>query len=112
MGQVADRRAANAGDSVPRRTYSPRSSIPTATSAFARIIRRWAIFGKEILGDLEFSGSQQITCGNRSRKECYCTNEVFLWPSITYQPAKLIQAMMGAKVWQGVKPLDPSERWR
>jgi MoaA/NifB/PqqE/SkfB family radical SAM enzyme len=44
------------------------------------------------------------------RKDCYCTNEVFLWPSITYQPAKLIQAMVGAKVWQAAKPLDSSEK--
>jgi len=37
-------------------------------------------------------------------RECYCTNEVFLWPSITYQPAELARAMLGAKVWQGVRP--------
>ena len=37
-------------------------------------------------------------------KECYCTNEVFLWPSITYQPTRLVQAMIGGKVWQGARP--------
>ena len=37
-------------------------------------------------------------------RECYCTNEVFLWPSITYQPVELARAMLGAKVWQGVRP--------
>ena len=30
-------------------------------------------------------------------KECYCTNEVFLWPSIVFQPAQLAKAMVGAK---------------
>jgi MoaA/NifB/PqqE/SkfB family radical SAM enzyme len=39
-------------------------------------------------------------------KECYCTNEVFLWPSLTYQPEQLLRAMAGAKVWRGVAPLE------
>ena len=43
-------------------------------------------------------------------KECYCTNEVFLWPSITYQPQQLMRAMIGAKVCQRVKPLTADER--
>ena len=28
-----------------------------------------------------------------ARKECYCTNEVFMWPSIVFQPAQLLRAM-------------------
>jgi MoaA/NifB/PqqE/SkfB family radical SAM enzyme len=43
-------------------------------------------------------------------KECYCTNEVFLWPSITYQPHQLVRAMIGAKVWQQIKPLPEDEK--
>jgi MoaA/NifB/PqqE/SkfB family radical SAM enzyme len=43
-------------------------------------------------------------------KACYCTNEVFLWPSITYQPQQLVRAMIGAKVWQAVKPLAGDEK--
>jgi MoaA/NifB/PqqE/SkfB family radical SAM enzyme len=43
-------------------------------------------------------------------KECYCTNEVFLWPSITYQPRQLVRAMLGARVWQGIQPLQESEK--
>jgi MoaA/NifB/PqqE/SkfB family radical SAM enzyme len=39
-------------------------------------------------------------------RECYCTNEVFLWPSITYQPVELVRAMVGAKVWQGSRRLN------
>ncbi|HEY7320987.1 MAG TPA: radical SAM protein [Candidatus Binatia bacterium] len=42
-----------------------------------------------------------------SRKDCYCTTEVFLWSSIVYQPARLLQAMMAGKVWQKPKPLRP-----
>jgi MoaA/NifB/PqqE/SkfB family radical SAM enzyme len=45
-------------------------------------------------------------------KECSCTNEVFLWPSITYQPNQLVRAMVGAKVWQGIKPLAADEKLR
>ena len=33
-------------------------------------------------------------------KECYCTNEVFLWPSITFQPVQLIRGMIGARIWK------------
>jgi MoaA/NifB/PqqE/SkfB family radical SAM enzyme len=43
-------------------------------------------------------------------KECYCTNEVFLWPSITYQPARLLQAMAGARVWRRAAGLRGDEK--
>jgi MoaA/NifB/PqqE/SkfB family radical SAM enzyme len=33
-------------------------------------------------------------------KECYCTNEVFLWPSIVFQPLQLAKAVVGAKGMQ------------
>jgi MoaA/NifB/PqqE/SkfB family radical SAM enzyme len=33
-------------------------------------------------------------------RACHCTNEVFLWPSIVYQPLQLSKAMVGAKVWR------------
>ena len=47
-------------------------------------------------------------------KDCYCTNEIFLWPSITFQPQHLIRAMRGAKVWRKTVPLPVDERkdWR
>jgi len=31
-------------------------------------------------------------------KQCFCTNEVFLWPSITFQPAQLTRAFVNAKL--------------
>ena len=31
-------------------------------------------------------------------KECYCTNEVFLWPSIVYQPYQLARALTGSAI--------------
>jgi MoaA/NifB/PqqE/SkfB family radical SAM enzyme len=33
-------------------------------------------------------------------KQCYCTNEVFLWPSIVFQPVQLTQALVGARTLQ------------
>jgi MoaA/NifB/PqqE/SkfB family radical SAM enzyme len=44
------------------------------------------------------------------KKECHCATEVFLWPSIVYQPLQLVQAMIRARVWQKPKPLQPSEK--
>lgn len=43
-------------------------------------------------------------------KECYCTNEIFMWPSIIFQPAQLAKSMVGAKVWERVPPLSKEER--
>lgn len=30
-------------------------------------------------------------------KQCYCTNEVFLWPSVVFQPLQLTKALIGTK---------------
>jgi MoaA/NifB/PqqE/SkfB family radical SAM enzyme len=43
-------------------------------------------------------------------KECYCTNEIFMWPSITFQPIQLAKAMVGAQVWRKPEPLPIGER--
>ncbi|MBI4718932.1 MAG: radical SAM protein [Planctomycetes bacterium] len=43
-------------------------------------------------------------------KECYCTNEIFLWPSITYQPVQLARALTQARVWQAPGELAEGER--
>jgi MoaA/NifB/PqqE/SkfB family radical SAM enzyme len=44
------------------------------------------------------------------RKDCYCTTEVFMWSSITYQPNELMKAMVGGKVWARTRPLADHER--
>ena len=31
-------------------------------------------------------------------KQCYCTNEVFLWPSVVFQPLQLTKALMATKI--------------
>ena len=45
-----------------------------------------------------------------ARGDCHCTTEVFLWPSIVFQPTHLLRAMAGGRVWQRVRPLGPGER--
>jgi MoaA/NifB/PqqE/SkfB family radical SAM enzyme len=44
-----------------------------------------------------------------ARKECYCTTEVFLWPSIVFQPPSLAKAMLNANAWQKPQPLPAHE---
>jgi MoaA/NifB/PqqE/SkfB family radical SAM enzyme len=44
------------------------------------------------------------------KKECYCTNEIFLWPSIVFQPVQLAKSMIGARSWGRARPLSPKER--
>jgi hypothetical protein len=43
-------------------------------------------------------------------RECHCTNVVWLWPSVVYQPYHLLRALIGAKVWRKASPLTESER--
>jgi MoaA/NifB/PqqE/SkfB family radical SAM enzyme len=33
-------------------------------------------------------------------KECYCTNEIFLWPSIIFQPWYLTKALLHTQAWK------------
>jgi hypothetical protein len=43
-------------------------------------------------------------------KECYCTNEIFMWPSIVFQPPHLARSLMGARAWEKVEPLAEGDR--
>jgi AdoMet-dependent heme synthase len=45
--------------------------------------------------------AQALRASIRAR-ECHCTNEVFLWPSVVFQPVQLARAVAGAKVWRSV----------
>ncbi len=40
--------------------------------------------------------------------DCWCTNEVFLWPSIVFQPAQLAQAWFGAATAGKPSPARPA----
>lgn len=67
----------------------------------------------EPLGNLRQKSFREIWYSPEARrlrqsianKECYCTNEVFLWPSIVFQPIQLARAMVGAKLWRKPQPV-------
>ena len=74
------------------------------------------------LGNLRQQSFKEIWYSEKARrlrasiaaKNCHCTNEIFLWPSITYQPVQLLRAMVSAKPWRKQAPLPADERaeWR
>jgi MoaA/NifB/PqqE/SkfB family radical SAM enzyme len=72
----------------------------------------------ERLGNLREQSFPEIWNSDRAealrasiaRGDCHCTTEVFLWPSIVFQPTHLLRAMAGGRVWQRVRPLGPDER--
>ena len=43
-------------------------------------------------------------------KECWCTNEVFMWPSINYQPVQLAKALVGSRAWTKAEHLNDADR--
>ena len=61
----------------------------------------WEIWNSPEARDLRKS----IAC-----KECFCTTEVFMWPSITFQPTHLVKSMLSGKVWKKHQPLPEGER--
>jgi hypothetical protein len=60
----------------------------------------------------EIWNSEKATARRKSVacKECWCTTEVFMWPSFTYQPVHMMKTMVGGKVWQKPKPLAAGEK--
>ena len=64
---------------------------------------------KILHGDLAFARAGEIRRSIR-QKECYCTNEIFMWPSIIFQPLSLARSMIGAKVWERAEPLPSHEK--
>lgn len=52
------------------------------------------IWGSNVAKDL---------CAHIAAKECHCTNEVFLWPSIVFQPVQLLKAFVGSKGMQAAR---------
>jgi MoaA/NifB/PqqE/SkfB family radical SAM enzyme len=62
----------------------------------------------EPLGNLRQQSFRQIWNSAKARdlrsqiraKSCWCTTEVFLWPSIVFQPMQLLRSMVRGRVWE------------
>ncbi len=60
--------------------------------------------------ELWFSPEADALRKSVHKKECWCTNEVFLWPSITYQPVQLAKALLNSSAWAKAEALDVAEK--
>ena len=68
----------------------------------------------EPLGNLRDASFRQLWQSPKARevrasiaaKKCWCTTEVFMWPSIAFQPAPLLRSMIGGRVWEA--PSEPT----
>jgi len=72
----------------------------------------------EPLGNLRQKSFDEIWYGREARelraairaRRCHCTNEIFMWPSVAYQPFQLAKAMICAQPWARPAPLPEHER--
>ena len=74
------------------------------------------------IGNLRQNSFHEIWSSDTARRlrasvkarECHCTNEILLWPSVTYQPVQLARAMVCSRPWRRPDPLSDDERadWR
>jgi MoaA/NifB/PqqE/SkfB family radical SAM enzyme len=53
--------------------------------------------------------AQALRASIRAR-QCHCTTEVFLWPSVVFQPVQLARAAWGAKLWRPVPAEEEYQR--
>lgn len=60
--------------------------------------------------DIWSSPEAQRMRASIAAKDCHCTTEVFLWPSIVYRPARLAQALVSSKAWEKPKTLQQEEK--
>lgn len=65
---------------------------------------------EQVFSEIWYSEKAQKLRASIRAKECYCTNEIFLWPSITFQPHHLTRGLIGARVWQQPATLSADER--
>jgi MoaA/NifB/PqqE/SkfB family radical SAM enzyme len=48
--------------------------------------------------EIWFSAAARELRASIARGDCHCTNEVFLWPSVTFQPRHLVRAMVQSRL--------------
>jgi MoaA/NifB/PqqE/SkfB family radical SAM enzyme len=65
---------------------------------------------KKTFREIWFSPEAEALRTSVHNKECWCTNEVFMWPSINYQPIQLAKALIGSRPWEKPEALRDDER--
>jgi hypothetical protein len=55
--------------------------------------------------EIWFSARARELRASIGRAECHCTNEIFLWPSITFQPVQLVRALASSR--GAIRPVQP-----
>jgi MoaA/NifB/PqqE/SkfB family radical SAM enzyme len=65
---------------------------------------------KKSFREIWFSPEAEALRTSVHNKECWCTNEVFMWPSINYQPIQLAKALIGSRPWEKPEALRDEER--
>jgi MoaA/NifB/PqqE/SkfB family radical SAM enzyme len=65
---------------------------------------------KKSFREIWFSPEAEALRTSVHNKECWCTNEVFMWPSINYQPIQLAKALIGSRPWEKPEALSDDER--
>jgi len=65
---------------------------------------------KKSFREIWFSPEAEALRTSVHNKECWCTNEVFMWPSINYQPIQLAKALIGSRPWEKPETLRDDER--
>jgi MoaA/NifB/PqqE/SkfB family radical SAM enzyme len=53
--------------------------------------------------EIWYSEAAQALRHSIKNKECYCTNEIFLWPSITFQPWHLSKTLLNSQALRSTK---------
>ena len=62
----------------------------------------------EPIGNLRHATFREIWTSDRARdlrariaaRQCWCTNEAYMWPSVTYHPPSLLRAAIGGRAWR------------
>ena len=69
---------------------------------------------RQSFNDIWHSEAARTLRASIEAKDCYCTNEIFMWPSITFQPVQLTRVLIHSKAWRKATPLPNDERieWR
>jgi MoaA/NifB/PqqE/SkfB family radical SAM enzyme len=65
---------------------------------------------KKSFREIWFSPEAEALRASVHNKKCWCTNEVFMWPSINYQPIQLAKALIGSRPWEKPEALRDDER--